>query len=101
MMVGGDDQGVCAQTDREGETVSAENIPSAFRLRGPVNVTAVQDALTYLIERHEVLRAKYVLQHGEVLQVCIMPGCSLCPGLIITIFRYTRMCVCCSVILPD
>ena len=59
----------CAQTDREGETVSRENIPSAFRLRGHVNVTALQDAIAFIIERHEVLRATYVLRHGEVLQV--------------------------------
>ena len=101
MMGGGDNQGVCVQTDREGETVSRENIPSAFRLRGPVNVTALQDALAYLIERHEVLRAKYVLQHGEILQVCNMPGCSLSRASSSQCVGYTRMCVCRSVILPD
>ncbi len=60
---------LCAQADREGETISRENIASAFRLRGRVNVTALQDAIACLIERHEALRAKYVLRHGEVLQV--------------------------------
>ena len=62
-----------AQADREGETISRENIPSAFRLRGHVNVTALQGAIACLIDRHEVLRAKYVLRHGEVLQVSPPP----------------------------
>ena len=58
------------QTDREGESVSRENIPTALRLRGHVSVAALEDALAYLIKRHEVLRARYVLQHGIPLQVC-------------------------------
>jgi hypothetical protein len=71
--------------DKEGETVSRENIPSVFRLRGHVNVAALQDALAYLIERQEVLRAKYVLRHGEVLQVCTKSGHSRRPGLVIVL----------------
>ena len=60
----------CGQTDRDGESVSRENIPTALRLRGRVNMTALEDALAYLVKRHEALRAKYVLQHGVPLQVC-------------------------------
>ena len=56
--------------------MSRENIPTALRLRGRIDMAALEDALAFLIKRHEVLRAQYVLQHGIPLQVCTPVGLS-------------------------
>ncbi len=44
-----------------------------LRLRGAVHVTALRRALDALVARHEVLRTRYVLTDGEVLQVIDAP----------------------------
>ena len=62
--------------DRNGESVSRENIPTALRLRGSIDMAALEDALAFLLKSHEVLRAQYVLQHGIPLQVCTPVGLS-------------------------
>ncbi|WP_141333042.1 non-ribosomal peptide synthetase, partial [Myxococcus sp. AB025B] len=48
---------------------SAYNIPSALRLRGALNVAALERAFTALVERHESLRTTFLARDGEPIQV--------------------------------
>jgi len=56
----------------------AYNIPSALRIKGDLNVIALENALTKIIERHEILRTVFREQEGvpyqEVLDVvdCVL-----------------------------
>ncbi len=53
------------------------NMPAtSMRLRGNLDVTALQQSLDEVICRHEMLRTRFVLQDGEAMQV-IDPPCSL------------------------
>jgi hypothetical protein len=47
---------------------SAYNMPEALRLRGPLDVAALQDALRALAARHEILRTQLLERDGHVLQ---------------------------------
>ncbi|VVP34366.1 amino acid adenylation domain-containing protein [Pseudomonas fluorescens] len=47
---------------------SAYNIPAALRLRGPLNVAALQQSFDVLLERHQSLRSRFVEDDGQVLQ---------------------------------
>ncbi|WNF06405.1 non-ribosomal peptide synthetase [Brevibacillus borstelensis] len=44
------------------------NIPSALRLTGTLDVTALENALTVMLERHEVLRATFTNVDGKPFQ---------------------------------
>jgi amino acid adenylation domain-containing protein len=54
------------QMDPQG---SAYNMPFAARIRGTLDVSALQQALTWLAERHEALRTGIHLGHGGAAQV--------------------------------
>jgi amino acid adenylation domain len=45
------------------------NIPSAFRLPGPLNVTALELSLNEMVRRHEVLRTTFHSSDGQPVQV--------------------------------
>jgi amino acid adenylation domain-containing protein len=45
------------------------NIPRALRLRGAVNVSALQRALEEIVTRHQILRTNYIVQNGAPVQV--------------------------------
>ena len=45
------------------------NIPAAIRLRGPLNVGALDGALREIVRRHEVLHARFISVDGEPQQV--------------------------------
>ncbi|RKG66753.1 non-ribosomal peptide synthetase, partial [Corallococcus exercitus] len=45
------------------------NLPAAFRLRGPLDVTALGRAFNALVERHESLRTRFMEQDGQPVQV--------------------------------
>jgi pristinamycin I synthase-3/4 len=47
---------------------AAYNIPTAFSLKGEVNLSAVTAALNAIVERHEVLRTRFVSRQGEPVQ---------------------------------
>ncbi|RKH15280.1 amino acid adenylation domain-containing protein [Corallococcus sp. CA047B] len=49
-------------------TSSAYNIPIGFRIRGPVRVGALRDALQGLLERHESMRVKFSEKDGQLVQ---------------------------------
>ncbi len=48
---------------------SAYNIPTALRMRGPLDVGALEKAFISLAERHEALRTTFGVQDGEPVQV--------------------------------
>jgi amino acid adenylation domain-containing protein len=48
---------------------SAYNVPRALRLRGPLNVPALQHALAGAVARHEVLRTRYACVDGLPVQL--------------------------------
>ncbi|MBZ4423385.1 condensation domain-containing protein, partial [Myxococcus sp. RHSTA-1-4] len=52
---------------------AAYNIPTALRLRGPLDVAAMERAFTALVERHESLRTTFAVQDGEPVQVIHAP----------------------------
>src|SRR5262249_40664371 len=41
------------------------NIPTAYRLKGPLNLAALKQSLTRLIERHEALRTVFSMEDGK------------------------------------
>jgi amino acid adenylation domain-containing protein/FkbM family methyltransferase len=45
------------------------NVPVAVRLSGPLNIAALEQTLTEIIRRHEVLRTTFPAKHGEPMQV--------------------------------
>ncbi|MFP2913397.1 condensation domain-containing protein, partial [Pyxidicoccus sp. 3LFB2] len=47
----------------------AYNIPTALRVAGALDVTALESSLRALIERHESLRTTFAVQDGEPVQV--------------------------------
>ena len=47
----------------------AYNLPRAFRLRGVLNVAALQQSFSEIVRRHEVLRTSFVTVDGEAIQI--------------------------------
>lgn len=47
----------------------AYNIPTAFRLSGPLDVSALEQSLAEIVRRHEVLRTTFAAVNGEPIQV--------------------------------
>ena len=52
----------------------AYHIPAALRLEGRLDVDALRATLARLIDRHEVLRTRIVLDNGSPLQLAAPPG---------------------------
>ncbi|MDV3123367.1 non-ribosomal peptide synthase/polyketide synthase [Mycobacterium sp. 21AC1] len=50
--------------DRLGETGTAYNYPLVFRVRGPLDIDALHDALTDVVDRHESLRTIFEERDG-------------------------------------
>lgn len=51
--------------DRREPERAAYNVPSALRLRGPLDPESLRRALTWVVARHEPLRMRYREEHGE------------------------------------
>jgi amino acid adenylation domain-containing protein len=47
---------------------TAYSIPSVFLIRGPLNMTAMEEALNAVVARHEVLRTTFEFVEGSVVQ---------------------------------
>src|SRR5205807_9867679 len=56
------------QLDQATPGLIAYNVPRAFRIRGPLDVGALERAFNALIERHEVLRSVYVADGDHPVQ---------------------------------
>ncbi|MET1080988.1 MAG: amino acid adenylation domain-containing protein, partial [Pseudomonas sp.] len=52
----------------------AYHIPGALRLRGPLHRSALRAAVQRIVERHEVLRTRFVSHEGQACQVIDVPG---------------------------
>ena len=52
----------------------AYNAPAAFRLNGPIDAGALQDALDALVARHEILRTMYDLVDARPMQIVAPSG---------------------------
>jgi amino acid adenylation domain-containing protein len=48
---------------------SAYNVPVCLRLRGELNVEALDRSLSEIVRRHEILRTRFVMREGEPMQV--------------------------------
>lgn len=55
---------------------AAYNIPVAARLTGRLNLFALEQSLTAIVNRHEVLRTVFVAHNGEAVQI-INPSCQV------------------------
>ena len=44
------------------------NVPAALRLRGPLHIGALEKSLNTVVDRHEVLRARFEPDHGQPVQ---------------------------------
>ncbi|HWM94192.1 MAG TPA: amino acid adenylation domain-containing protein [Thermoanaerobaculia bacterium] len=56
---------------------TAYNMPSPARLRGPLDVAAMERALDEIVRRHESLRTTFAEHDGEPVQVIAPPGAFL------------------------
>jgi amino acid adenylation domain-containing protein len=56
---------------------TAYNMPAAFRLNGVLDIEALEESLSHIIERHEILRTIFVTEDGEPVQV-VLPAQSVC-----------------------
>lgn len=50
------------------------NLPDAVRIRGELDARALQHAMQMIVERHEVLRTRFVEEDGEPCQAIDPPG---------------------------
>jgi len=55
----------------------AYNLPRAFHLRGPLNVRVLEQSLSEIVRRHEVLRTSFETVEGEAVQV-VNPAQPIC-----------------------
>ena len=55
--------------DRLGVGAQAYNVPTAFRVKGPLDVAALERSLNRIIQRHAILRTTFVELDGEPRQV--------------------------------
>ena len=55
--------------DQMDSAQNAYNLPAAIRVKGTLNIDALEQALTQLLERHESLRTNFILENGEGRQI--------------------------------
>jgi hypothetical protein len=53
---------------------AAYNVPVVYRLRGPLDVTALEGALNAVVARHETLRTVFAVEDGVPAQVISSPA---------------------------
>src|SRR5689334_9188752 len=59
------------QLDNASPGLIAYNVPRAFRLRGPLDVAALERALNAFVARHDVLRSVYAVEGDHPVQVVL------------------------------
>jgi hypothetical protein len=59
--------------DRYQPNSSVYNVPSALRLRGSLDIGALEQSLNEIIRRHESLRTTFTIEGGEPVQVIAPP----------------------------
>ena len=52
---------------------AAYNIPRAFRIRGALDVKALEQTLSEIVRRHEILRTTFRVVNGQPVQVVSEP----------------------------
>ena len=52
-------------------TTASYNLPVGFRLRGPLDVGALEESLNEVVKRHDVLRTTFPVREGRPLQVIV------------------------------
>src|SRR5436305_8789257 len=62
------------------------NLPLGLRLRGELNAAVLEDSLREILKRHEALRTRFIVQHGEPLQE-ILPE----PGFRLSTFSFSHI----------
>ncbi|MEO7020166.1 MAG: amino acid adenylation domain-containing protein, partial [Ktedonobacteraceae bacterium] len=50
-------------------SLAAYNILEAFRLHGPLNISALEQSVHKIIQRHEVLRTTFAMRDGHLVQI--------------------------------
>ncbi|MBC5800016.1 MAG: amino acid adenylation domain-containing protein [Candidatus Eremiobacteraeota bacterium] len=60
--------------DRLSPGSSAYNVRHAVRLRGPLDVVALQRSIDAIVDRHEILRTSFALVDGELMQFIAPTG---------------------------
>ena len=60
---------------------AAYNIPAAVRLKGPLNVVALERSLNEIVKRHEALRTTFAVVDGAPVQI-IAPSLTVAPSLV-------------------
>lgn len=49
------------------------NVPQALRLKGELNVSALESAISHIVRRHEILRTTFVVRDAQPVQVIAQP----------------------------
>ena len=57
------------------------NVPTCFRVRGPLDTRAFAGALSEIVRRHEILRTTFAVEDGEAVQT-ISPGLKFSANLV-------------------
>src|ERR1051325_1912791 len=60
--------------DQMAPGTSLYNVPRTIRLRGPLNIAALESALTALVARHETLRTNFPSVNGSPVQQVKQPA---------------------------
>jgi amino acid adenylation domain-containing protein len=60
--------------DQLAPNTSSNNVPGAVRLKGPLNVAALEHSITEIVRRHESLRTRFVTLLGQPKQVIDPPA---------------------------
>src|SRR5919202_6122002 len=61
------------------------NVPTALRLIGSLNLTALEQAFNEIVRRHEVLRTRFGIVEGQLVQAIPAQSCANAPTLTINL----------------
>src|SRR4028118_24923 len=61
------------------------NVPTALRLTGSLNLTALEQAFNEIVRRHEALRTRFGMVEGQLVQAIPAESCANAPTLTINL----------------